>query len=212
MSQKGYITGFTGPMFSGKTTELLRNYERRILAREKSLLFKPIIDQRYETKKVKTHFGYGYEAYCVEDSEELYDLIEGLKDKTQEYSIVNSKLEKIIVDTNLKNIFIDETQFFDSKLIETLFLITDENINVYWTGLNQDYRGLPFYFRDKKDHIGTLMALSDEIISTKAVCSICGKDATRTYRRTGGGEIIEIGGIELYEARCPEHHSYDYEK
>ena len=199
----GLIFGFTGPMFSGKTTKLLMHYERKLIAGEKSALFKPLIDKRYGND-VKTHFGYGFEAFLVKDSGELLERVKQLSTRPLTY-LLNQK--QIKLEGKLKNVFIDEIQFFDSGIIEVILNLRKE-LNIYWSGLNQDYTGKPFYFRDRKDHIGTLMAYSDDVDFSQAVCAVCGRDATKTFRKRKikGNPLIVIGGSELYEARCVDHY------
>ena len=186
----GKIAIVTGPMFSGKTTELQRIQSREEIAKRKSLFFKPQIDDRYSEKNVINHNGHKAEAISAFDSQEiLYKVKEYLNSE-------NQKQEPLI------NVFIDEIQFFNSIIIDIIKEITSLDINVYCSGLNQTFEGKPFPFKDKKDHIGTLMALSDFIIHLDAVCNKCGEVATKTYRTGDSKETVIIGGTEKYQARC----------
>lgn len=181
----GILTTIVGPMFSGKTTELLRLMDRELIAKKNSILFKPNIDNRYSVAQVINHNGIGRKAIVALDSNEI--------------------LEKTIEQNNiqkLENIFIDEIQFFDSGIIETVEKIIDMDIDVYTSGLNQTYQGVPFPFKDKDKDIGYLMAISDYVISIDAICNVCGKKATKTYRTGNEEETVVIGGTDKYQARC----------
>lgn len=116
----------------------------------------------------------------------------------KELSLSNhNKSEKLI------NVYIYEVQFFDSNIINVIEKLRNKyRINVFACGLNQTFEGKPFPFKDKKDHICTLMALSDKVISLDAICNNCGKVATRTYRLGESKDTVVIGGINFYQARC----------
>lgn len=183
----------TGPMFSGKTTELQRLFSREEIAQRKSICFKPDMDQRYsQNGEVVNHNGQKEKAINAKDSNDLLNIVE------KELSLSNqNKSEKLI------NVFIDEVQFFDSNIINVIEKLRNEyRINVFACGLNQTFEGKPFPFKDKKEHIGTLMALSDKVISLDAICNNCGKVATRTYRLGDSKDTVVIGGKDSYQARC----------
>jgi len=87
-----------GPMYSGKTTELLSYLEIYKLGKKKTLLFKPALDVRYGTDVVKTHSGLEAQAVSVEFSK---DMLPHLQEK-------------------IDAVFIDEVQFFDKDLIKVV--------------------------------------------------------------------------------------------
>jgi len=180
---KGNIISITGPMFSGKTTELLRIYTRTILAKQKSLIIKPIIDKRYSDKEVVSHDNIKRDAIVCKN--------------------INDSLKEIN-KINPNNIFIDEAQFFDSNILDFVETISNRNINIYLCFLNQTSEGKPFLFRDKKQDVGYLLAISDKIISLDAVCSKCGKPATKSFKLKSSGNEVDVGGVERYEPRCKD--------
>jgi len=186
----GKLTTITGPMFSGKTTELLRLFSREEIARRKSLLFKPAIDNRYSESKVVNHDGRAISANIVKSSEEIHQTV---------IDYLESEENKV---SPLINVFIDEVQFFESDILHVIKKLTDKEINVFTCGLNQTYLGDPFPFKDGKNHIGFLMAISDYIIHLDAVCNNCGEAATKTYRKGDLTETVVIGGTDIYQARC----------
>ncbi len=186
----GKLTTITGPMFSGKTTELLRLFSREEIGRRKSFLFKPFIDHRYSEEKVVNHDGRAIPANIVKTSEEIYQIC------STYFSNANNK------EQSLKNIFIDEVQFFESDILDVIKRLTSQGINVFTSGLNQTYLGDPFPFKDGKNHIGFLMAISDYVIHLDAVCNNCGEAATKTYRKGHQTDTVVIGGTDIYQARC----------
>jgi len=184
------LTTITGPMFSGKTTELLRLFSREEIAKRKSILFKPEIDNRYSENKVVNHDGRAISAIIVKSSDEIYQVV-------IDYIESQENKEKPLI-----NVFIDEVQFFDSLIIDVIKKLIDKEINVFTCGLNQTYLGDPFPFKDGKNHIGFLMAISDYVIHLDAICNNCGQAATKTYRKGSQTDTVIIGGTDLYQARC----------
>jgi thymidine kinase len=181
----GILTTIVGPMFSGKTTELLRLMDRELIAKRSSILFKPNIDNRYSKEEVVNHNGIGRKALIACCSKDILNKVLELE-----------KTEKI------ENIFIDEVQFFDSGITDVIKKINDLGIDIYTCGLNQTFKGEPFPFKDGEKDIGYLMAISDYVISIDAVCNECGNKATKTYRKGNEEETVIVGGQDLYQARC----------
>jgi len=186
----GKITTITGPMFSGKTTELLRIKSREEIAKRYSLVFKPKLDNRYSDVSIINHNGVKEEAIAVDNPGSILKIIN---------DYLNSEEQN---KAQLINIFIDEVQFFNSEIIDIISTISKKGVNVFSCGLNQTFEGKAFPFKDKKDHIGTLMALSDYVIHLDAVCNKCGGSATKTYRLGDSKETVILGGTEKYQARC----------
>jgi len=186
MSAKLYV--IYGPMYAGKTTELLRYKRRADIARKKTALFKPVIDDRYSREDVVTHDGISHKAFLVLDAKDI---------------------ENILADNNFAftDIFIDEVQFFGPEIVQLLYGLVLDGINVYAAGLNTDFRGVPF------DNVAQLLVRAHHPIRLTAVCSKCGSyDAIMTQRLINGkpaklsDPIIVVGGQEMYEARCLECH------
>src|SRR5580704_18805066 len=92
----GCIEVVCGSMFSGKTEELLRRVKRARLARQRVLLFKPRVDNRYDEVKVVSHEGDNADAIPVSSAEELASLV------SPDTAVVG----------------IDEVQFFDPGIVE----------------------------------------------------------------------------------------------
>lgn len=181
---EGWIEVITGCMFAGKTEEFMRRINRLQYAKRKVLVFKPVIDVRYDVKKVVSHKGVSITATVIDDPMQI------LKD----------------VDATVEAIAIDEVQFFKPLIIEVIKTLVNQNKQVIVAGLDQDFRGEPFAITKE------LLALAEFVTKLDAICVECGKAATRTQRIINGhearydDEIILIGAQEQYEARCRSHH------
>src|SRR5580698_6986010 len=53
----GWIEVVVGPMFSGKSEELIRRLRRAEIAKQRVQIFKPVIDQRYAKNGIVSHSG-----------------------------------------------------------------------------------------------------------------------------------------------------------
>ena len=72
-------------------------------------------------------------------------------------------------------------------------------IDVVCAGLDQDSRGKPW------ETSSFLLGLSDKITKIYGFCNVCGIEATKTYRKTEGGERTQVGAANIYEPRCLKH-------
>ena len=175
--EKGYIEVICGPMFAGKTEELIRLVSRSRIARKKVQTFKPLLDDRYDNHHIVSHSGLRIEAETLGRSEELLTLLE---DDTQVVAI-------------------DEVQFFDSEVVDVVESLAARGLEVICAGIDQNYRGEPF------GPMPFLLAVADRIKKIKAVCNVCGGDASKSYRLGGDQRDILIGGRDHYQARCRHH-------
>ncbi|APH17028.1 thymidine kinase [Clostridium sporogenes] len=180
----GWIEVVAGPMYSGKTEELIRRIRRAEIAKQKVQVFKPEIDNRYSKQDVVSHAGDKIQSVPVKSSKEI--------------------LEKLLDDTDV--IGIDEAQFFDDYLVEIVSKIANNNRRVICAGLDMDFKGEPFGPMPK------LMAIAEFVDKIQAVCMVCNNPATRTQRLINGkpakksDPVVLIGAQESYEARCRKCH------
>ena len=181
---QGRLEVITGPMFCGKTDELLRRLRRAIIAKQKIQVFKPGFDIRYSSEKVTSHAGNEYNAYPVENISEVPTFL--------------------LDDVTL--VAIDEAQFFGEEIINVIQALVDKGIRVIVAGLDMDFRGEPF------GQMPVLLAQAEIVDKLHAICMVCGEEATRTQRLVDGNPayyddpIIIVGASEMYEARCRIHH------
>ena len=180
----GFIEAIVGPMFSGKSEELIRRIKRAQIAKQKVQVFKPAIDNRYSIDKVVSHNGTNINAISVVKASEI--------------------IEHLEEDTDV--IAIDEIQFFDHLLVDVVREIADLGKRVICAGLDMDFRGEPF------GPTPDVMAIAESVDKLTAICVKCGNPATRTQRLINGkparydDPIILVGAYETYEARCRKCH------
>jgi thymidine kinase len=188
LKKSATLTVICGPMFSGKTEELLRRIRRAQYGKKKVFVGKHSIDNRYEKKHIVSHLGDKISATLLKNEEELLSAIE------QHTDIVA----------------IDEIQFFDISIIPILIELRNKGIEIIISGLDLDFRGIPF------GPIPYLLALADEIVKLKAVCFKTGKDAQYSQRLINGNParhtdpIILVAAADSYQARAREAFEIDY--
>lgn len=181
---RGRLEVITGPMFCGKTDELLRRLRRAIIAKQNIQVFKPGFDIRYGSEKITSHAGNEYDAYPVEN-----------------ITVVLTHLQD-----DVTVVAIDEAQFFEEEIIQVVQDLVDRGIRVIVAGLDMDFRGVPF------GQMPHLLAQAEVVDKLHAICMVCGEEATRTQRLVDGepayydDPIIIVGASEMYEARCRIHH------
>ena len=181
--KKGWIEVITGPMFSGKSEELMRRIRRALIARQEVQAFKHSIDDRYHAMNMVSHDGRSVDAIPIKSSKEILD--------------------------NLKNpalVVIDEVQFFDDGIVSVCEELRDRGIRVILTGLDRDFKNKPF------GSMPELLALSEKVLKLTAICVKCGRPASYTQRLVNGDPakrddpVVLVGEKDTYEARCRDHH------
>jgi thymidine kinase len=180
----GRVEVIAGPMFSGKTEELIRRLRRAEIAQQKIQVFKPSLDKRYGTEKLASHAGSEFTASPVDRAREILDRVE----------------EGTTV------VAIDEAQFFNDEITSVVQALADRGIRVIVAGLDTDFRGEPF------GPMPVLMVQAEQVDKIHAICIVCGDGAPRTQRLIDGqpahfnDPVVIVGASELYEARCRDHH------
>jgi thymidine kinase len=172
--EQGWVEVICGPMFSGKSEELIRRVTRSKIARIPVQTFKPAIDVRYAQAEVVSHSSLSVEASPVVDSAALLKAIE----------------EATVV------VGIDEAQFFDDGLVEIVDHLAKAGKQVIVAGLDLDYLSRPF------EPIPTLASHAEYVTKMLAVCHRCGAPAGYTQRIVHSDELVVLGATDAYEARC----------
>ncbi len=169
----GWIEVIVGCMFSGKTEELIRRLRRAEIAKQKVIVFKPKIDNRYSSDHIVSHSEAKLKSLVVESSREIEQL-------AQDAQVIG----------------IDEGQFFDTGIVDVVERLANQGKRVLIAGLDQDYRAKPF------EPMPQLLAIAEYITKTLAICVVCGNPADRTQRTTQSSERVLVGAKDSYEARC----------
>lgn len=184
-AKNGSIEMIVGPMYAGKSEELIRRVNRSKIANLKVLSFKPAIDNRYSAQHITSHNGKQMECIAVRDANEVIKYIEN-----EDFDVLA----------------IDEVQFLGEEIVDVCQSAANMGKRVICSGLDMDFRGEPFQV------VPQLMAIAEYITKLTAVCMKCKMPATRTQRIVNGkparynDPIIMVGAKESYEARCRACH------
>lgn len=193
----GSLQVITGPMFSGKSEELMRRVHRSQLAGRRVLVITHALDDRRGVEQVSTHTGRSISATTATDSQQILALASG---------------------QDLDLLAIDEAQFFGPDLISTVLTLAGEGAVVVVSGLCVTFDAQPY------PPLPDLMALAERVTKLTAVCAVCGADAVYHQRireaepagkmRPGAVDPTVaraelIGGTESYQARCRLHLAVD---
>ena len=171
----GTIEVIAGPMFSGKTEELLRRMRRATLAKQSVCLVKPARDDRHNTTDVVSHDARREPALAVDRAENI-----------------EQHIQSLVYTPDV--IGVDEVQFFDLEVVDVCNRLADAGIRVIVAGLDLDYLGRPF------GPMPLLLAHAEYVTKLNAICSRTGRPAHFSHRVGGGDEHVQIGGTESYEA------------
>lgn len=176
---EGIIEVITGPMFSGKSEELIKRIIILSYAEIPTLVVKPAIDNRFSETEIKSRNGTSIKSFSVDKTKDIKELFE---------------------KGNYKSVVIDEAQFFDEDIIDFVDHLANKGIRVIVCGLDQDFKRRPFKI------MANIMSIADDIVKLKAVCLVCKNAASCSFRTSASSDTIEIGDIEKYEARCRQCH------
>ena len=169
----GWIEIICGPMFSGKTEELIRRLIRAQIAKQNVTIFKPTLDDRYSEDYIVSHNKRKIKSLTVKNSNEI---------------------KKYSKDSDV--IGIDEAQFFDLDLISICKNLAREGKRVVVAGLEKDFQALPF------GPMPQLLVDAEYVMKVNAICMQCGDPANFSQRISGEKNQVVIGEIDKYEARC----------
>ena len=170
----GKLEIFLGPMFAGKSTEIIRRIRKMKFIGKKILVVKPQIDNRYNEEKITSH---DYEtADCI--------IVTNL-----------SELQNI---KDYNTIIIDEGQFFNDLKENVILWVDTFDINVVIAGLDGDFQRQPI------GQMLELIPYADSCVKLNALCSKCkdGTNASFSHRIIHSNEQILIGGSDTYIPLC----------
>jgi thymidine kinase len=170
----GWIEAICGPMFSGKSEELMRRLRRAMIARKRVQVFKPALDDRYSRDEIVSHGDVRMPSVAIGGPS---DIIARLDWRTEVVGI-------------------DEANFFGQGLVEVASQLADSGKQVIAAGLDTDYMGRPF------PPMPDLLTLAESITKMLAICMRCGNPAKHTQRLVESNELIVVGAAGMYEARC----------
>ncbi len=180
----GWIEVITGPMYCGKSEELIRRIRRAEIATQSVRVFQPMLDDRYQECSIVSHSGSSWEAISIDHPRNII-------------SRVGDEIDVVAID---------EVQFFEQGIARVCEELAEKKKRVICAGLDRDFRGQPF------GAMPELLSLAEYVDKLKAICLHCGNPATRTQRLIEGEPasyhepVIMVGSYESYEARCRSCH------
>jgi thymidine kinase len=179
----GRIEVISGPMFAGKTEELLRRVRRAVIAGRRVIVVSHALDTRHGTDRLASHVGIEHPSFATADVAAI----------------------RGAVTTGTDIVAIDEAQFFGPSLVPVVVGLADEGMTVIVAGLDVTFDGQPF------EPLPTLMALAERVDKLTAICSICGEEAVFHIRlgdAAAAADVVvadNVGGTDKYQARCRRH-------
>lgn len=174
-SEGGQIQLILGPMFSGKSTELMRRVKRYQIGTRKCLTIKYAKDKRYSSTDMSTHDSQTISAISVEK-------LWGLRHRAKDFEVIG----------------IDEGQFFPD-IVEFSETMANLGKVVIISALDGTFQ------RKKFNQILELVPLAECVMKLNAVCMMCAGEAAFTKRiKTNDNRLEVIGGTEMYMATCRE--------
>lgn len=174
--KKPALTVNVGGMFASKSTTLIAQGKRHLLAGHKVVFIKPDMDTRYSDEDIITHDGQKVEAINISTDEQ-------------------SHIQELILHEADVYLF-DEVQFYSMTIVEDIKYLLDNEKIVYVSGLDMDYTGEPFQVT------AYLMGIADNVNKIKAVCSDCGDDSYVTAKTSGSSSRVELGSSDIYKPVC----------
>jgi thymidine kinase len=182
-TEPGRLEVIAGPMFAGKTEELLRRVRRAVIGGRGVQVFTNALDTRGGGGLVASHAGLGHPSLQASSVEEMEEAIRPESDL----------------------VAIDEAHFFGADLVEMVGRLAGRGVVVVVAGLDVTFDGLPF------EPLPSLMALAERVDKLTAICAVCGAEAifhTRVERpQAAATDLVaeHVGGVDKYQARCRRH-------
>lgn len=181
------ITTIIGPMFSGKTTELIRLIDRQRVANKKCLIIKHSGDTRFDKNN--------------DPDFDLYHITTHNEIKYTKCDIVYlSSLENNEIVDKIKKKYdvvgVDEGFFFKG-INDFCNELADHGITIYVSSLDTSYKQVIF------PEIAKLIGSSEKIKKLKAICMSCqSENGVFTIRTIDSDVEIIVGGTEMYQSVC----------
>lgn len=183
MNFNGCIELIIGPMYSGKSSELLRYIDKFSYLGKNIMVINHTLNNRYNSNGITTHNG-----------------------KVHNDCIVVDKLEKIMSlysneFNNASIIIIDELQFFDDILEYIPDWCDKYNKYIVASGLNGDSNRKPF------GKVLDLIPYCNCVHHLTGICSICcdGTPSIFSKKIVNNNNTILVGSNGMYIAVCRKH-------
>jgi thymidine kinase len=179
---EGRVEVIAGPMFAGKTEELLRRVRRAVIAGRAVRVITHALDTRGGSDRVASHAGLGHASEAVPSAGHIAGAVD-----------------------DAQIVAIDEAHFFGPELVAAVGDLAARDVVVIVAGLDVTFGGQPF------EPLPSLMALAERVDKLTAICTVCGADAIFHTRISSSSadetDLVpeHVGGLEKYQARCRRH-------
>lgn len=168
-------------MFGGKSSRLVATIDRFSYQKKNISIFKPKIDDRYSSSHVVTHSGLKVPAWSVETGAEMLNVL-------------------MSMESTPNVVAVDELFMIEGASDTLIWLYRNLGMTIVVSSLDLMANGKPVTELEK------LMPWATRVEKCPAVCVVCGADAFYTYKKSNIDEEIQVGGADIYESRCFEHH------
>jgi thymidine kinase len=181
---RGRIEVIAGPMFAGKTEELLRRVRRAAIAGRRVVIFSHALDTRAGSARIASHAGLDAPSRTAASAAEIVTAVD---------------------DQATDMVAVDEAHFFGPDLVAAAAELAARGHVVVLAGLDVTFTGEPF------EPLPSLMALAERVDKLTSICTVCGADAifhARLARSASADPHLvseNVGGLETYQARCRRH-------
>jgi thymidine kinase len=181
--ETGRVEVIAGPMFAGKTEELLRRVRRAVIAGLEVQVLTHALDTRDGSDRIASHAGLAYPSRAVGSAA---DIVRTVAETTDVVAI-------------------DEVHFFGLDVVDVVTELAARDLVVVIAGLDVTFSGQPF------EPTPSLMALAERVDKLTAICTVCGAEAVYHQRvepvAASDTDLVpeHVGGSEKYQARCRRH-------
>lgn len=173
--KKGSIEVIVGPMFSGKSTELLRRISVLHYAKKRVMIIKHKMNNNTLESTIVSRIGPKHVCKLAQTTQEVQDLFE-----SDDFDVLA----------------IDEVQFFDKDLVNYLEKLANNGVNVLVAGLDNNNSRRPW------EIMTLLLPLAERVKKLHSVCAICLTPASYTFLRAKVKPPKYTGDADVYDARC----------
>ena len=177
----GYLKVILGCMFSGKTSELIKEYRKWSACKYNCLIINHISDKRYSDSEEKTFSHDGIAVNSINVGNKLFNYFK------KDSSISNYDV-----------ILINEGQFFQDLYIFTDYLVNKQRKKVFVCGLDGDFQ------RKKFGPLLDIIPLCDDLVKLNAICGECKQNNGIFTHRLSGEKIQTVIGSSNYIPLCRE--------
>jgi len=181
-----FLSIIIGPMFSGKSSYLIKNIKKSIENNENILVVNHSIDKRYNENKITNHNQVSVDCISISN---LNDIFSYCSNKNIDLNTIN-------------HFYVDEAQFFpDLENVVKLMLKNYPNLKITCVGLDGDYKQEVF----NDGQLLKLIPYADNVEKLYSKCAYCGGKASFTKRKTNSKEQVIVASEDIYEPVCYIH-------